>query len=334
MTERVDRVVDATDGADSHPIQPKTGSYSLVVICTKERPDEVAMSCAAVRRASPDTPILVFDASTEQATREVCEGLMCSSDQSAAVLYRRASRPGLARQRNEAVRICREMGVQVVHFIDDDTEVYPGYFQAIDTRFQNEPDVMGLGGIIVNQPVVHYVWLKALFLLTSHRHGTVLRSGRNVSGQYPGTSPTEHVQWLCGCSMSFRMAVFDEFAFDDEMTGYSMGEDYDFAFRVSRKHRLAVEPAAECIHHFTLTMRGSRRTHARMRTEAAHRWVSLHRRLGMSLAAFWWSALGDFLLNMGYGIIRFKREYVREALGVIDGARAAGKAARQRRERS
>jgi GT2 family glycosyltransferase len=290
------------------------------------------MSCAAVRRASPDARILVFDASTSQATRDVCEDLVHRSEQSSTLFYHRASRPGLARQRNEAIRICREMGVQVVHFIDDDTEVYPGYFEAIDARFQNEPDVMGLGGIIVNQPTVHYVWLKGLFLLTSHKHGTVLRSGRNISGQYSGTSATERVQWLCGCSMSFRAAIFDEFAFDDEMTGYSMGEDYDFAFRVSRKHRLAIEPAAECVHHFTPTMRGSRRTHARMRTEATHRWVSRHRTLGMSLAAFWWSALGDFLLNLGYGITHFEREYLREALGVIDGAIAVVKAAPQRRD--
>jgi GT2 family glycosyltransferase len=300
--------------------------YSLVVICTKQRPDEVAMSCDAIHRASPDAPILVFDASTNQATRNVCEDLVRRFDHSLTLLYRRASRPGLARQRNEAIRICRDMGVQVVHFIDDDTEVHAGYFQAIDARFQEEPDVMGVGGIIVNQPIVHYVWLKALFLLSSHKHGTVLRSGRNISGQYPGTSATERVQWLCGCSMSFRMAIFDELAFDEELTGYSMGEDYDFTFRVSRKHQLAVEPAAECVHHFTPTMRGSPRTRARMRTEATHRWVSRHPAVGMSLAAFWWSALGDFLLNLGYGITHLKREYVHEALGVIDGARAAVKA--------
>src|SRR6478672_1843240 len=101
--------------------------------------------------------------------------------------------------------------------------------------------------------------------------------------------------------MSFRMAIFDEFAFDEELTGYSMGEDYDFTFRVSRKHQLAVEPAAECVHHFTPTMRGSPRTRARMRTEATHRWVSRHPDLGMSSVAFWWSALGDFVLNLGYG---------------------------------
>jgi GT2 family glycosyltransferase len=299
-----------------------------------QRPEEIAMSCAAIHRASPNAPILVFDASAGDATREACEDLIRRSDKSLTLLYRRAARPGLARQRNEAIGICRDMGVQVVHFIDDDTEVCPGYFDAIDARFRDEPDVMGIGGIVVNQPTVNYVWLKSLFLLASGKPGTVLRSGRNMMGQYPGTSATEPVDWLCGCSMSFRTAIFDEFAFDDEMTGYSIGEDYDFTFRVSHKHRIVVEPAAECIHHFTPTMRGSRRAHARMRTKATHRWVSTHRALGMSMAAFWWSTLGDFLLTLGYGVTHLKREYLREALGVIDGTVAAVKATVKRRDRS
>lgn len=326
--------VAAATESDSHPTRTVSGPHSLVVICTMQRPEEIAMSCAAVHRASPDASILVFDASAGHATREVCEDLVLRSDKSLTLLYRRATRPGLARQRNEAICICRDMGVQVVHFIDDDTEVCPGYFEAIETRFRDEPDVMGIGGIVVNQPTVNYVWLKALFLLASNRRGTVLRSGRNMMGQYPDTSRTDPVNWLCGSSMSFRTAIFDEFAFDDEMTGYSIGEDYDFTFRVSRKHRIVVEPAAECIHHFSPTMRGSRRAHARMRTKATHRWVSTHRALGMSLVAFWWSALGDFLLTLGYGITHLKPEYLREALGVIDGAVAAVKDAPQRRDRS
>jgi len=234
-------------------------------------------------------------------------------------MYRRASRPGLARQRNEAIGICRELGVQIVHFIDDDTEVSDGYFDAIERRCRTDPTAMGVGGIILNQQTVNYVTLKSFFLLWSHRRGSVLKSGRNILGQYPGTLATDPVEWLNGCSMSFRMSVFDEAMFDDDMQGYSLGEDYDFSFRVSRKHRLVVEPAATCIHHLTPTMRGSVRTHARQATEATHRWVIAHRELGMSPVAFWWSTLGDFLLRAGHGVVCAKRESLQEAIGVVDG---------------
>jgi GT2 family glycosyltransferase len=298
---------------------PNHPPYSAVVICTKDRPREIEMSCAAADRASPDIPILVIDASTSNATRDVCEHFMRQSAISPTLEYRRASRPGLARQRNEAIGICRELGVQVLHFIDDDTEVSDGYFGAIERRFRTDPTAMGVGGIILNQLSVNYVTLKSFFLLWSHRRGSVLTSGRNVLGQYPGTEATDRVEWLNGCSMSFRMTVFDEAMFDDGLQGYSMGEDYDFSFRVSRTNKLVVEPGATCIHHLTPTMRGSARTHARQATEATHRWVITHRELGMSPVAFWWSTLGDFLLRVGHGVIRAKRESLQAAIGVVDG---------------
>ena len=293
--------------------------YGVVVICTKDRPDEIEKSCAAIDKASPNISILIVDASTTDATRDVCEHFVRQNASSLTLLYRRASRPGLARQRNEAIGICRELGVQVVHFIDDDTEVSDGYFDAIERRFQTDPTAMGVGGVILNQPVVNYVALKSFFLLGSHRRGSVLRSGRNILDQYPGTLATDRVEWLNGCSMSFRITVFDDTTFDGGLQGYSMGEDYDFSFRVSRTHKLVVEPAATCIHHLTPTMRGSARTHARQATEATHRWVNAHRDLGMSPAAFWWSTLGDFLLRVGHGVIYVKRESLHAAVGVVDG---------------
>ena len=280
------------------------------------------MSCTAAHSAAKNTAILVLDASTTHATAHICESLAQQFGTSLRLIYRRANHSGLARQRNEAVVICRKLGAAIVHFIDDDTEVSPGYFNAIEQRLAADPDVAGVGGIIVNQPEVRFVGLKRLFLLGSCKRGTVLRSGRNILGQYPGTRASDHVDWLSGCSMSFRVDVFDSLAFDNALQGYSFGEDYDFTFRVSRTHRLAVEPSAHCVHHLTPTMRGSRRTHARLRTEATHRWVKQNRSFGMSAPAFWWSALGEFLLSLGHGVFYRDRDSLHTARGVIDGVRA------------
>jgi GT2 family glycosyltransferase len=277
------------------------------------------MSCAAADRVSPSIPIVVVDASTTEATRDICQHFVRLNASSSPLLYRRAHQPGLTHQRNEAVGICRELGVHVVHFIDDDTEVLDGYFDAIEHRFQIDPAVVGVGGIILNQLTVNYVKLKSFFLLGSHKRGSVLRSGRNILGQYPGTLATDIVEWLNGCSMSFRMTAFDEAQFDSSLQGYSMGEDYDFSFRLSRHHRLVVEPTAECIHHLTPTMRGSARAQARQATEATHRWVHTHMTLGMSPIAFWWSALGDFLLKGCHGVLCRERESLQAAIGVLDG---------------
>ena len=108
-----------------------------------------------------------------------------------------------------------------MHFIDDDTEVSPGYFEAIERRFRQDPTVMGIGGIIINQPQVNYLAVKSFFLLWSRRRSSVLKSGRNVMGQYPGTHANDPVDWLSGCSMSYRITAFDEVAFDGRLDSYS-----------------------------------------------------------------------------------------------------------------
>ncbi len=284
----------------------------------------------AAHAASPSIPIVVIDASTTEATRDVCESIARRHQSSLNLIYRRARQPGLARQRNEAIGICRELGAEVVHFIDDDTEVSAGYFDALEKRFRRDPEVMGAGGIIVNQPTVNYLAIKSLFFVGSRRLGSVLRSGRPMLGQYPGTQATAGVEWLSGCSMSFRVAVFDEMMFDSRLQGYSLGEDYDFGFRVSRKHKLAVEPAATCVHHLTPTARGSMRALARQRTQTTHGWVSEQRELGISRTAFWWSAFGDFLLHVTYGVLRGNKVSLQEAQGVIDGVVAIARGGRAR----
>jgi GT2 family glycosyltransferase len=217
---------------------------------------------------------------------------------------------------------CRDLGAEVVHFIDDDTEVAAGYFNAIERRLREDPDVMGVGGVIVNQPPLKYVRIKSFFMLLSRRPGAVLRSGRPTLGQYPGARRASRVEWLSGCSMSFRMAAFDEVAFDGRLQGYSLGEDYDFGFRLSRKHRLAIEPAATCIHHLTPTARGTMRAHARQRTCLTHRRVREYRQLGLSPTAFWWSVFGDFLTHAVHGVLRADVESLQEARGVLDGVLA------------
>ncbi len=300
--------------------------HSVVVICTKDRPDDVRMSCTAAHAAAPDLPILVVDASTNDGTQEVCERLVAQHGPRLRLTHHRASRPGLARQRNDAVALGRDLSVEVVHFIDDDTEVAPGYFDAIERRFREDLTVAGVGGIITNQPVIDWLPIRSFFLLRSRRYGSVLRSGRNMLGQYPGMRATDPVEWLNGCSMSYRMNVFDTLAFDDRLEGPSLGEDYDFSFRLSRSRRLAVEPAARCIHHVTPAVRSSRRATAREGTENTYRWVTENTALGASRPAFWWATLGDLLLHTAGWLTYGRADAPQEILGIFDAVLTIGRA--------
>jgi len=295
-------------------------SEGLVVICTKDRPDEIVRSCTAVHRSAPRLPILVLDASAANATRDACRSLRLALGAALPLSYRRAQRPGLARQRNEAVAVCRELRAEIVHFIDDDTEVSSGYFDAIERRFAEQPEVIGVGGVVENQPRPAHRWIKRMFLLESARPGAALISGRNSLGQYPGSRPGEPVDWLSGCSMSYRLRAFDEHRFDDRLEGYSLGEDFDFSFRLSRRHPIVVDPAASCTHHLTPTARDSLRARSREGTITVHRWVRENRHAGMALTAFWWSTLGDALLHGARWLVCRDNKAGQELRGILEGA--------------
>jgi hypothetical protein len=114
------------------------------------------------------------------------------------------------------------------------------------------------------------------------------------------------------------------------MQGYSLGEDIDFGFRVSRTHRLAVESSARCFHQFSSKNRLTREKYGHMRTVVTYCWVREHRSDGMSLLAFWWSVLGDLLLHAADGIVVRRRGGGQYAKGIIRGIAtiAAGRATR------
>ncbi len=152
--------------------------------------------------------------------------------------------PGLARQRNQAIDWIRENqpDVEVVHFIDDDSEVSPSYFDEINAVFAREPKVAGVGGVLVNHPTPRYVKAKSLFRLYSDVPGRVLSSGQSTMAHYSDDVPTRPERLSGGC-MSYRLSLIEGIRFDDRLEGYSIGEDLFFSYAVSRDlHPLAVAP--------------------------------------------------------------------------------------------
>jgi GT2 family glycosyltransferase len=292
------------------------GLASTIVICTKDRTYELRRCLATLERRAGRRPILVNDASVDDATEKLCGEFSTLSEMN--LTYARSRRAGLARQRNEAIDLLDSHGVEVVHFIDDDTEVLDGYFDAIEDRFTSSR-MMGIGGVIVDQPPVHWIGIKRLFLLASDRPGAVLRSGRVTIGQYPSAGPDDRVDWISGCSMSYRWSAFRELRFDDELVSYSLGEDRDFSARLGVRSGLAIEPKARIFHHRSELNRKSRRELARQRTVTIHRWVLARPELGFRRVPFWWSVLGDFLLRATYGVAKRDRDMLAESAGVLAG---------------
>ncbi|MGP0029278.1 MAG: glycosyltransferase family A protein [Acidimicrobiales bacterium] len=279
---------------------------SCVVICTRNRAADLDRCIRSIVDERATCDIVVIDASSREETRLVCERWAGGR---ANVHYHRADRAGLARQRNQSVPYCRSLGVDVVHFLDDDSEILPGYFDAIESRFAAEEAVAGVGGIVENMADEFFTRFKRFFFLWGRKPGRVLRSGRVVKGQHPDGAAAYEVDFLLGCSMSYRLAVLERNRFEDRLQGRSLGEDARFGFQVSRTARLMVEPTARCLHHESDLNRQGTEELSFERTILIYSWVTEQRSHGMSPLLFVWSAIGDTLMRVIYaGVKRDGRE--------------------------
>lgn len=272
-----------------------------VVVCTKDRPQDVAR-CLDSIAAQADGPelVLVVDSSAAADTRGVVAG------RPGAVYVE--STPGLTHQRNVGVHALPP-DVEIVHFVDDDVVLEPGYFAALREAFA-DPAVAGAGGLITNVTLPDPPLLARIFLQDSRRRGAVLRSGRNILAH--GMSEPTEVDWLSGCSMSFRRSELDRVPFDERVG--IVGEDVDYALRLGG--RLLAIPTARLEHRQSPVNRLAQADWNARFVVQRHAWLDAHPRR-LSRLAFWWSALGEFAFAL-MGVARRApdaREHLRSIMG-------------------
>ena len=262
-----------------------------VVICTKDRPAALAECLASLaRQTCPAREVIVVDASTAPAEPR---GLPAST-------VRLRSAPGLPRQRNLGARAASG---EVVLFLDDDVVLEPGYLAAIARVYAEDAAgvVGGVGGAQVPDPTPRQSWARRafcrVFLLSGYGRGVVKRSGRVEYALSPRRQMA--VEFLSGCNMSFRRAVLWTYAFDERLTGYALGEDLQFSYRVSREWRLVVTPDARLEHRHAA---GGRPAGDEFRTMAVfNRYLFVREcvaRGPLDWLAYAWAGLGDALLRL------------------------------------
>lgn len=209
-----------------------------LIICTRNRVADLEKCLRSVTTSSSvPAEILVVDSSDDDET-ELLIGRL-----SYPIEYVRSA-PGLTVQRNIGLRMASG---DVVHFLDDDVEIGADYFHHVLRAFNADPSVVGVGGMVLGaSPGIPSLGSR-LGLRNSLKKGRVLRSGFNV-GCFD-LSLLATVEWLPGCSMSYRTSALDGQMFDERRRGYSTGEDVDFSMRVGKKGVLLHVPAARLVHH-------------------------------------------------------------------------------------
>jgi GT2 family glycosyltransferase len=190
---------------------------------------------------------LIVDQSTNRASEDIA-GQFQKQDISTSLIYFKSSERGLVRARNLALDSL-PLGTQYVHFIDDDTELFPDYISELRKAFVEHADVVGAAGQVVGTGPKKVDPLLRLIGMDSYELGKVLKTGVNIGAfDHPKSI---NLDWLPGCCMSFDVKSINDLRFDERRSVWALGEDVDFSLRVAQRGLLVHVPDAKLFHHLS-----------------------------------------------------------------------------------
>jgi GT2 family glycosyltransferase len=276
-----------------------------LIICTRNRPGDLARCLASVlAQTRVPTRTTIVDSSDDDASRQVVEKATAHWPFGRALGYV-PSRPGLVHQRVVGLQATIE---PIVHFVDDDTVLEPGYVEAIVATFECDTAqaIGGVGGFVTNQPPHRFRPIDVRLGLDSAREGVVLPSGRNVR-VYTEPAHDLDVDWLPGCAMSYRRSVLELEPPDERVGRNRNGEDVQLSYRVRQRRRLVVTPRARIAHHESPD--GRRSIEELTTVELVSRWERVRAGTGcLDPQAFWRSAIGQLGWYGAKAVLSLSRE--------------------------
>ncbi|WP_159630969.1 glycosyltransferase family 2 protein [Arthrobacter sp. 8AJ] len=246
----------------------------VLVICTRNRHADMSRCLDSVLdQTRMPSALLVVDSSDDDTTAEICAEYANRPDMPLLEYVHTA--PGLTLQRNIALEQAHG-NFEIVHFIDDDVELEGTYLEELMDAFELDDALVGAGGLIKGGNRKNPTLFARLGGRDSATPGKVLSTGFNIGAHE--TPYDVEVEWLPGCSMSFRLSKIAGLRFDERRVGYAIGEDADFGLRASARGALRHVHKARLYHHQSPVNRHKRPLLVRM--AIAHRWSLAEDNLG------------------------------------------------------
>ena len=210
------------------------------------------------------------------------------------------TKAGLTYQRNFGVN---KSSNQILFFFDDDIVLESNFIKYImDTFNKNTQYFGGMGNMTnYNNPSTKSIlkeMIKGFFgIQRAYGNGKFYLSGFPSSPI--GSSKFIETEVLAGGLTAYRKEIFNEFKFDESVTGYSYMEDVDFSRRVSYKYKCFYNPKALCDHRHGEGGRGTRFDNRKMLMINFRYFYfkNFYARNKQSIFAHWFSIFGLFLLN-------------------------------------
>jgi glycosyltransferase involved in cell wall biosynthesis len=208
-------------------------SHSLV-ICSRGRPESLIGLIDTILDCEYSNSIKILIVLNGHSEKEL-KRLVHEYEEEKPRIEIIESAPGLVVARNLALISVK---TDIITFLDDDVLLPRNYLTEIDSAFLNDPHLDGLSPRIEGLYATS-VQEQGRTIKFKPQYGKVTTTGRNYWVPDIYSAKPTLVEWLPGCSMSYRFSSIKEMQFSNELMlgpteGYSLGEDVDFSMRLSK----------------------------------------------------------------------------------------------------
>lgn len=213
---------------------------------------------------------------------------------------------------------------EILFFLDDDVFPNKDYFTKLENTLR-ENRYIGISGIALNprqtkrrsKPTGFKGFVHRIFLLDSKKEGKLLKSGVNIPVRNYG-GRLQEVDWLIGCS-AWKLQSIMQTRFESDFKGASLAEDVVFSVRMSKKGKLAVDPKIILDHFEDSRGRPQSVDFWEMWVTNRYRVIEVAEFGWVGRIAFWWSTLGQMVINLILGIREAPRNFD-PVTGIIRGS--------------
>lgn len=289
------------------------------VIPTKNRPFDIEHAVRSVLLQSKlPLQLLVVDQSEGDASRELVTQMCAEVPEVILDYVHDPAIAGLVAAKAVSLSLARG---DLVCFLEDDVVLEPDYFAEIESGFNQNPDMLGCCGVVVDVGPMPSGYVK--FFQIFHR-GIYMDPRVGVHGHVVGKghalipSPT-----LSGGLSAWRREVFDTVRFDTA-NDFFMLEDIEFSTRAAEAlgTRFFINPNARLEHHASPVNRA--RLPARQRRKMREYIVFYKKRKTWARAtsSLVWLMLGLFVESL-FQTLRYRSPslIVNFFAGILDGMR-------------
>lgn len=218
-----------------------------IIIPSKDRPKDI-MRCLESVRNQPTQPdeIIVVDQTNPRYELPHHPNL---------VHIHETALSGLTAARNRGIAACTS---DIVLFLDDDTELLTDCVAEIRKAFSTYPDTVGMQCDVARRDdgesrrlfhVAKPIFELGFFDSRPIGRRSIVRAAPAVHANGASAAAAlPELRCLSGCAMAFRSSVFENDIFDEGLTGYCYGEDWEFSKRVNKYGKLRLVVGGRVMH--------------------------------------------------------------------------------------